>query len=211
MGMRPELGLQRCLLPGHGVLELPQEGGPVGALQVQLVLLLQQRPEQLQPKVPAWGRAGRLRAGARAPRGAAGLRTSPGSGHGPWGAPQAPPISPSPPSPGRGRHPPYSRALCVTRPLMPGLEPVAGEQAASRSRRQSSAGAAPLGGWPGAESPSSALGQLRDLGAGAEDMAEPPTRSPALYRGAPADDSLPCARQGHRGAPAAESPTLPNA
>lgn len=123
------------------------------------------------------------------------------------GCPTSPPISPSHP-----RHPPYSRALWVTRPLMPGLEPVAGEQAASRSRRQSSARAEPLGGRLGAESPPSALGQLRDLGAGAEDMAGAPDPLPGRISGRPeADISSPCARRGHRGAPAAESPTLPNA
>lgn len=107
------------------------------------------------------------------------------------GCPTSPPISPPHP-----RHPPYSRALWVTLPLMPGLELVAGEQAAGRSRRQNSARAEPHSGRLGAESPPSALGQLRDLGAGAEDMAEPPTRSPALYRGAPGLTSAPRAHAG---------------
>lgn len=81
----------------------------------------------------------------------------------------------------RIRHLPYSRALRVTRPLMPGLEVVVGTQAAIRSRRHSHIPrVAPLSRWTRAGRLPSAPGHLQDPGAGAEHMAEGtrPTQSP---------------------------------
>lgn len=138
------------------------------------MLLLQQRAEQLQPKALAWGRAegSGLAQGHPEPL----QHPSSGSERGSWG--------PSPPhqrSLSRIRHLPYSRALRVTRPLMPGLEVVVGTQAAIRSRRHSHIPrVAPLSRWTRAGRLPSAPGHLQDPGAGAEHMAEGtrPTQSP---------------------------------
>lgn len=129
------------------------------------MLLLQQRAEHLQPKAPAWGRAGGSGLAQGHPES---LQHPPsGSAHGSWGSP------PNQHSLSRIRHLPYSRALRVTRPLMPGLEVAVGTQAASRSRRHSHVPrVALLSRWTRAGRLPLAPKHLHDPRAGAEHMAE---------------------------------------
>lgn len=157
-------GPRGWLLPGHGVGKCPQEWAVVGAPQVQLMLLLQQRLEKLQPNLPTWGRAGIwgtvVREGAAVPVGrAARSRT-------PLHPPSQVVWTWSPSSPAQfpqgwsgTRDPPNSSAFRVSWALMPGLVPVMGTQAVSKSRRQSHA------------DPSMPWGWCWDLEAEAEDMA----------------------------------------
>lgn len=185
----------------------------VGALQVQLMLLLQPRLEQLQPQLPAWGRAGGQ---GRAPGKGLGRRQGeqPGPGHPSSPIPGALGIVPLYPCPGPSQ---VLRSMRLTEFQCPRGQPgcdagVGGggkctqqEQEAEPHRRHCTLGMVPgPGGW--SRGHGCGMGLLKRSCSRAPDP-------PGLISGTgrPGDIILVRTHGGHRGTPAAKSPALPNA